>query len=82
MATEEIINTLTDGWRPIGQCFLLHGNICCWNSDVQMILTKLIDDDELRAACEQFLVQHEQCCNSMADVRQLARKFNWPNWNR
>jgi hypothetical protein len=82
MTTDEIVDTLTDGWRPIEQCFLFHGDICTWNSEMQIISTKLIDEDELWIACEQFLMSRDQSCGSMEDVRRLAKKFKWPNWNR
>ena len=82
MTVDEIINTLTDEGRPLEQSFLYQGDICAWDSEIQMISTKLIDDDQLWTACEQFLIERGLVCNNMDDVRSLAKRFNWPNWNR
>jgi hypothetical protein len=82
MRVEEIIGTLTDGWRPLEHCFLFQGDICAWDSETQMISTKLIDDDRLWTACEQFLMNRGLVCGNMDDVRSLAKRFDWPNWNR
>ncbi len=82
MTTEIVFDTLTDGWRPMGRCFLYQGDICAWDSEMQLILIKLIDDAVLWTACERFLLSHGLVCANMDEVGFLAKRFDWPNWNR
>lgn len=74
----EIEKELTMGWLPLGYCLIWKGFICYW--DGEMLMTRLVDDNQRAEAYRAFLLKRGAKCDSIQELNEFARRNEWVNW--
>jgi len=76
----EIIAYLTEGGIPIDHFVLYREAISSWNPDLNVLMTRLIDNDAKAARCRAFLRRRRAGCEGMPALNQWALRHGWPGW--
>jgi hypothetical protein len=78
----EVIEYLSEGQIPLKYWFLFNGFISYWAPEVRLVMTALIDDPKMAAACRRFLTDRQASYSSISEVAKAAVLQGWANWKK